>query len=128
MLSLVYRCSKERVDLVSESYYENELKYEERISSRKNVQHEHAGIQISSTPKKLTLVYPALVHASDAKGVITFFRPDDSKLDFNASVSADDSLSQSISLESFKKGRWRVQVAWNAGEVPFYQEQDIWVN
>ena len=36
ILNLVYQCSQQQVDLVTDKYYEKELKYQEQIDQEKN--------------------------------------------------------------------------------------------
>lgn len=124
ILNLVYRCSNERVDLVSDRYYENELRYEERLHSQRNVNQDRAGIKFRETNNSLTLIYPAKA----LNGTVNFFRPDDSRLDFNLPVQPDDSSRQHLSLSELKKGIWRVQVSWSAGRSPYYEEHEIRIN
>lgn len=128
ILDLVYRCSCERVDLVSEKYYENELRYEERIGSVRNVSESGNRIAMEMNGRVLNIGYPVAMACSNISGTISFFRPDDSRLDFDVKVDPSSDNTQSVSLASLKRGKWKVQVTWRSKEMPFYQEQEIWLN
>ncbi|MFM2207852.1 MAG: hypothetical protein RL213_1827 [Bacteroidota bacterium] len=128
ILSLVYRCSKEEVDLVSERYYENELNYQQRINSKANVVQEGMEIAIDQRPDRIRLEFPSKVSRVSAEGTIAFYKPDAKRLDFNLPISLNDSAIQEISIADLQRGHWQLQISWNSGNVSYYQEKEIRIN
>lgn len=128
MLSLVYRCSREEVDLVSEKYYENELRYQERIDRLRNAASSGQKVAIAQSESAVKLTFPADGRGSKVAGSVAFYRPDDSHLDFSLPVSLDRASAQVIPVKGRQHGRWQIQITWEADGVPYYQEQEIWFN
>ncbi|MFM2135389.1 MAG: hypothetical protein RL021_789 [Bacteroidota bacterium] len=128
MLSLVYRCSREEVDLVSEKYYENELRYQERIDRMRNSADSGRKVSVTQQNSAVRLVFPESVNGAKVGGDIAFYRPDNSRLDFNLPLSLDATSSQVIPVAGKQRGRWQLQITWESGGVPYYQEEEIWIN
>lgn len=128
ILQLVCRCTNEKVDLVNEKYYEQEIRYQEQIDRRTNVNSLQQKIDITVEGQQLEVVYPKSATLKDIAGTITLFRPDDSSLDFVVPVRPEKEGRQLVAMNKKKPGRWKVQITWTDGEVPFYQEENIWIN
>ena len=85
-------------------------------------------IDITVEGQQLEVVYPKSATLKDIAGTITLFRPDDSSLDFVVPVRPEKEGRQLVAMNKKKPGRWKVQITWTDGEVPFYQEENIWIN
>jgi hypothetical protein len=128
ILSLVYRCSKEEVDLVSERYYENELNYQQRIDSKSNVIKSGKEIAIDQQPEKILLEFPASISRGSTNGTISFYKPDNKKLDFSLPVRLSEGSVQEIPVADLQRGRWQLQISWNSENISYYQEKEIRIN
>ncbi|MBK6837427.1 MAG: FixH family protein [Bacteroidetes bacterium] len=127
ILQLVYRCTQQRVDLVSEKYYENEIKYQQRIDMEKNTASLIEDLNIQTKNGLMEINYPSL--SGVRTGKITFFKPDDSRIDFVVPVdSTSGILSQKVDITQMKKGWWNVQVQWNQEGTPFYSEKKVLID
>ena len=128
ILTLVYKCSKQNIDLVSTNYYEQELKYDEQILKEKNTTElkEDLKINFDSVRQTILIHYPS--DTKNLSGEISFIKPDDAKLDFNMKIIPGDASSQTIPAAKMKKGRWNVKVNWNFGELACYHRQAILIN
>ena len=128
ILFLVYKCSQQDVDLVSENYYEKELKFQDQINRSNNVAISGNAIKSTFTDNnsRLLLTYPANAAGKTVSGEIHMFRPDNSKLDLKIPVDMTAGL-QYIDVSKMAKGFWRMQVSWQIGEMPLYQEEKIYI-
>lgn len=126
MLNMVYRCTQQRVDLVSEKYYENELKYQQRIDMQKNTAALEKNLKIVRESEKVQFEFP--VSGGSRSGQITFFKPDDARQDFVVPVSGITGNSQEVNTAKMKKGWWNVQVQWTQDGQPFYSEQKVLID
>lgn len=126
MLNMVYRCSLQRVDLVSEKYYEKEIKYQQQIDMEKNSASLPEKLVIRNEKDLLSVDYPSF--NGIRSGTITFFRPDDSREDFTIAVKDASVRSQSIDTKKLKRGLWTVQVQWTQDGQSFYTEEKILIN
>jgi hypothetical protein len=128
ILTLVYKCTKQNIDLVSNNYYEQELKYDQQMEKEKNnlTLSENIKVGYNDTTKSVVFHYPST--SDKLTGNITFFKPDDARLDFNKPILCDNSLTQTISSLQMKKGWWKVKINWKNGELAYYYQQDLYIN
>lgn len=127
MLFLVYKCTQQNIDLVAENYYEKEIKFQDQITRSNNVN--TGGLVLKATvneSKQLIITYPAAVSGAKTSGEIHLFRPDNAKLDVKTPVDITEGL-QYIDVSKLAKGYWRVQVSWQLGDTPLYQEERIFI-
>ncbi len=125
ILRLVFLCSEEKVDLVSDNYYENEIKYQERIDQQQNAMAGARQIRFGQHQGLLSMQFPS---GSDWSGTARFFRPDNARLDFDVQLSPNENGVQEVSLKDIKPGNWKVMIEWSDGKVKMYQEEKIWVD
>jgi hypothetical protein len=128
ILSLVYRCSKQNIDLVATNYYEQELKYDEQMLKEKNSSElkEDLKMNYDEAQQAITIQYPT--SASKLTGEIAFIKPDGAQFDFIAQVTPDNSFAQIISSAKMKKGKWNVKVNWKIAEKDYFHQQTIFIN
>ena len=130
IIVLVYQCSKHPADLVSASYYEQELKYSDQMMKEKNALLLADEIRINYNQNQRVVVFnfPAFYNRENLSGKITFYKPDNARLDFSKQVLANDRYEQVIETSGMAHGYWNVQVNWKAGETPYYSEAKIFIN
>ena len=128
ILNFVYRCSLQRVDLVSDQYYENELKFQQQIEREKNTVTLGKNIHFIKNEKNIILMFPTGLDPQSLFGEITFFKPDDARLDFNVKVSPESDLTQRIDLSAVKKGWWDVKVTWNDKATSYFSNEKILID
>jgi hypothetical protein len=124
---MVYISMSTDVDLVTEDYYEKELKYQDHIDLVKGTNALDGQVAMEFSDTMLRISFPAIGARETYSGAIQFFRPSDKKSDFILPVSVDSSYSQSIPVSLFAKGLWRVKIAWNVGKQNYYSEQPVLV-
>lgn len=130
ILTLVYKCSLEKVDLVSEKYYEQEIKYQQQVDKLNNTagMNEKMHVQYNKEKDAVEIIYPANTDQATLSGNINFFKPDNSNLDFNINVQSDKENAQTIPVSKLKKGWWKVQVSWASHGTSFYKEEKILID
>ena len=128
ILSLVYQCSQQQVDLVTDKYYEKELKYQEQIDQEKNTLALSGKLTVVAGPGEVVIRYPEDHQSGQMTGEVRFFRPDNAKLDFTVPVNSGSANEQRIATEKVKQGWWNVQVQWNHAGKPFYQQERVLIN
>jgi len=127
MLFLVYKCTQQNIDLVAENYYEKEIKFQDQINRSQNAT--TAGLYLKANVNEsgqLVIAYPTAVAGENVSGEIHLFRPDNAKLDVKIPVEITEGL-QYIDVSKLAKGYWRVQVSWQLGNTPLYQEEKIYI-
>lgn len=126
--SLVYRASKEKIEFVTENYYDKELKFQDQINDLKNAETLPENIRLSQNDGSIQIAYPSSINWNSIDGQITFFKPDNSDLDFEVKAVCDENHVQSVNTSKMKRGWWHVKISWTSGVTPYYFEQKILVN
>ena len=127
ILTMVAISMNREVDLVSDDYYQQELRHQNQIEStkRSNVLAEQPTIGVSAST--VTVKLPGVFSASSTAGTITFYRPADRKKDFVVPLKLDSSSSQIVRTPSLQKGLWRVKVRWTQQNQTYYHEEPIMI-
>jgi hypothetical protein len=122
VLASVFFAMTQRVNLVSDNYYEKELKYQEQIdkSQRTKTLKEKTNIQLLERQVKIKL--PALPDKNNPKDYILFYRPSDPSKDFKVAIASDSLGFQTVSIEKLSKGFWKIKLNWTSGGVEYYDE------
>jgi hypothetical protein len=122
---MIYISMNTNVDLVTDDYYEKELKYQEHIDVVNSSNALNEKVVFEFALSTINIKYPSIGVPSQYKGTIFFFRPSDKTKDFSVNVNPDSSYSQKVSLSNILPGMWRVQVSWNVGKQEYYYEQQV---
>jgi hypothetical protein len=109
------------IHLVTENYYEKEIKYQDQIEREKSA----AGLDrevlvYDDLSKSMILDLPV-----GAKGNLHLFRPSDARLDQGLVLDIKEVGKTTIPLQDLKSGYWRVQLIWTENGIEFYEEKKI---
>lgn len=128
--SLVYRASREKIEFVTENYYDKELKFQDQIDHLHNADGLSEKIVLTQKPDEniIDISYPSSVDWKSVSGQITFFKPDNADLDFDVKALCDENHLQQVNSAKMKKGWWNVKISWASGGTPYYFEQKLLVN
>ena len=124
ILTMVYKCTQQNVDLVADNYYDQEVQYQDQYNRMQNSNHPENKLVINAMLGSAEIQFPTAYLNSKVEGNITFFRPDNKALDFCTPIALSSGV-QKIQSEKLTKGYWKVQIYWNANGKPFYQESKI---
>jgi nitrogen fixation protein FixH len=129
MSALVYKCTKQSIDLVSNNYYEKELKYQNQIDKENQTLALSEDMQIAYDQEKqlVTFQYPGTFESTNISGKITFYKPDNASLDFEKPINVNKDNSQHVTANSLASGWWNVKVDWNVNAISYFKETKILV-
>jgi hypothetical protein len=113
------------IDLVSDDYYQQELRHQEQIDAEKRSRDLPEHPAINTSPTSLVVRMPRTFSASNTSGVLTFYRPADRHKDFSVPLRLDTASTQSVATTSLQKGLWRLKVRWSRHDQTFYHEEAI---
>ncbi|MDX1908790.1 MAG: FixH family protein [Bacteroidia bacterium] len=118
IVSMVFASTRERWQLVTDEYYSEELKYEERIERMRQAQALPSPLKVSyrRADQVIVVAYPG-----PATGTIHLYRPSDAGSDQVHTIAPVDGH-QEISTAGLLPGLWRVQVTWDHDGVGYYAE------
>ncbi|MDO8968641.1 MAG: FixH family protein [Algoriphagus sp.] len=118
---VVISVRQDDIHLVTENYYEKEIKYQDQIDRETSA----AGLDrevllFDSQSKSMVLDLPV-----GAKGNLQLFRPSDARLDQELALDIQEEGKTTVSLDKLKSGYWKVQLTWTENGTDFYQEKKI---
>ena len=121
IVTLVVKTFAFKPELVSETYYEDEIKYQERINMLKNVQADGAKIKWELKGDSLLLQFPN----DKASGKIDFMCHSDKDKDQHFDIQILNDNRQIISTSKFKSGLYLMKVQWESNSKQYYMEQNV---
>jgi nitrogen fixation protein FixH len=120
--TMVSMSISQKVDLVSEDYYEQELQFQDKINLFDRTQALSNQLSWQVQNDKLTLDFPAQFRGKQTSGKVFFFRPSDAVLDKSMKIQADTLTTKSISIKTLKKGLYKIQINWEVENIQYYNE------
>ncbi len=124
MTSLVVLCFQQDVNLVTPNYYAEELKFQQVIDGQQNNNALSASLTVEDGTDFITVLFPAELGRIDS-GTVTFYKPDNLKLDF--SVSIKGGLFYQFKKADFGYGLYHVKVSWFTKGLRYFDEQKLFV-
>ena len=122
MLFLGYEASKDKVELVSENYYDEELKYQSHIDKMALTDSLHVKPEWQVKGNQIAMLFPDNNGKENIKGNIHFYCPSNEKRDFTLPFTATPDQQLSISSDKLHQGTYKMQIDWHQGRSDFYTE------
>lgn len=109
-------------DLVTEAYYERDLKYQTEIDAETKGNNFSVSITGKRTSEGWILTFPEELNAEKIEGSVFLYRPSNKQLDFNIPIVLSNSQLL-IPDERLLDGRWNITVDWKyEGEHYMYKQ------
>ncbi|WP_114747760.1 FixH family protein [Pleomorphovibrio marinus] len=122
MVTMVTICIKQDdLHLVTQNYYEEEIKYQEHIDKVINSRDLGVNVlQYDAANKELALDLP-----EGASGSLHLFRPSDARLDQKLKIEGGDKESRMVELKVLKPGYWHLKLTWERDGLSYYEEKKV---
>ena len=120
---MVYKSVTQSVDLVAPNYYEQELKYQDKIDGINNLSADSKAIIITQGENSISFNF--LKEMGVPKGHILFFKPDNAASDFETEIKTDNEGVQTIDTKALTKGTYLVKIDWKIGDKKLFKEERI---
>jgi len=125
MIAMVFFVSGQDHDLVAEDYYDQEIKYQDKIDRAQQTADKHAQVILALANDEIIFRFPKEYVSKGITGEVAFMRPSNLKLDQKLPIIMDESGIMHANATSFEKGFWRVSVNWQAGSDTFSTESSF---
>ncbi len=122
ILGLVMLTMRQKVDLVAEDYYAQELKFQEKIEKLKRANLLLEPLQWKVENKQVQINFPAEFKNKKISGVVNLFRPSDASLDKVIKIQSDTSRSLIIDVKDLTSGAYKLQIDWQVENTKYYNE------
>ncbi len=110
----------QKIDLVTDNYYEEEISYQSKIDKISNAKALSTPLKWEVTESGVMIVYPA--GFKSVSGEIRFSCPSDNRKDFKLTIQPDATGRQFISTQKVISGRYQIQVDWNAAGIGYWND------
>jgi hypothetical protein len=122
MVGLVTICVKQDdIHLVTQNYYEEEIKYQDQIEKMINANSlDYKVLIYDNQLKKVDLHLPV-----GSKGTMHLFRPSDARLDQKIDFDVTNTNANAFDLKSLKPGYWKLKLTWSENGVDYFHEEKI---
>ena len=124
ILFLVIKSMKQDFQLVSDDYYQKEIKYQDVIDRGKNQSQLSAPITIHANEQKVTLEFPADFTDKEIKGDVQFYSSVSAKWDAKFPLKTVQN-SMDINREQLQKTHYIVKINWETEGKKYYQEDSL---
>ena len=121
---MVYRAVSTRPELVSSNYYEEGLKFEERMEAQRNLQASKSDVKLTYSDSRLMFL---LAEQAGVTGKLKIIRPSEQSLNQELEFSLNKQGLSIIDLELNGQGLWYVEYEWEFEGKPYYFKQSITV-
>lgn len=124
ILTLVFKASGEKVELVTKDYYAQELVHQKKMDAIRSGNQWKAQVAIAVTNGVLSIAFPDQLHVE--KGMINIYRPSDSALDKEFALDTDHA-SFETSTNGWPMGYYLVRLTWESEGKESIIEETIFI-
>ena len=124
ILILVYKSSSEKVDLVTENYYQQELKYEQKIDQAERAQSLSSPLRYEVNKNEISIFFPEEMKDKNISTEILLYYPADESKDsvYNLETSSGK---LTIVLPEKDKGMYELKMDWKVDTTKYYSEHNV---
>jgi hypothetical protein len=123
--TLVTVCVKQDINLVSKSYYNDELKYQEQIGRITNTN------KLSLKPTIVKIENSVRVQFDDQykiqNGELKLFCPSDPTMDKEFNFSSTSGNEQLFEINSLQRGMYKARLRWTMNDKEYFLEEIIYI-
>lgn len=118
--------SKNSFDLVTDEYYEDEIKYQQEIDAAKHAAALKEKPEIKILSEGITITFPKEFNSTNTKGRFQLFRPNSKELDIKKNF-LDLSALNSILIPAkvLVKGRYILKLYWTKDKINYKMEVPV---
>lgn len=126
-LFMVFFFTRQKVDLVADDYYKQEIDYQGQIDKISNAKllKEPVGIEYFAESRIVKFNFPQEHSEGGVNGKIYFYRPSNADEDKKFDILLESTGVQKIAVGSLNKGLWKVKISWTSSGKEFYDEKVV---
>lgn len=124
MATLVYKATQTKFELVSKDYYQDELRYQDKIDGAANAALE-APISIQVNDEIISIEFPDAQKNANITGEAWFYCSVDATKDKRFVLSVDSTGIQRIERKGLQKGDYQVKISYEINQKKYYVAQQL---
>lgn len=126
ILFLVYKSSREQTDLVTTNYYEQELKYQDKIEEMKRTASLKQPVSVTIMADSLQVDFENNFTGKPVKGQLHLYFPADEKKDLHRDFN-DTTNRFLFALPPANRGLHTIKLSWECGGLNYYLEKKVFI-
>ncbi len=123
--SFVIWSLRQDMELVGADYYDQEMRFQQRIDSIRRAQVFGGQITIVHEAGRITVTLPTAHAAKHPAGILRLYRPSDAKLDREMKLAVDATGTQQLAVPGLRSGLWKARVSWTVGAEEFFRDETL---
>lgn len=124
---LVFKSHGKEVSLVRKDYYEQELKYSERMRALQNYYALPSAIEMVQKGASIDIALPEGHWQVDSRSIF-MYKPDNAKADKIFDIAPDDKGILHIDKSILEQGKYMIKIDWIQDQIPYAFEQSVIVH
>jgi len=124
MVTLVVASNRQKMDLVSKNYYEDELMFQKTLDAGKNQAGLSKPVLIHADKDSVTIDFPDEFRSKVLSGDICFYSPANEDWDKNFKISTNNNI-VTISRKSLHDTKYTIKINCAVDGKKYYQESEI---
>lgn len=111
-------------DLVTDEYYQEELKYQDAIDKESNAKTLKTDIQWKKTDDGILIEFPSDLDYNKISGKVFLYRPSNKQLDMEIPISLSNHYLL-IPDDRLLDGRWNISVDWQYNQTEYLFKEEM---
>ena len=111
-------------DLVTDKYYQQELKYQQEIDATKNASVLAENITLIAKKEGLQIKFPSDFKTKEIEGTVLLYRQTNIQLDFEMPISISNAYLL-VPENRLLGGRWNITVSWTYKITPYLFKEEL---
>ena len=125
IIAMVVISMRQNIDLVSEDYYDRELRHEEQVQKSRRTSALGDSLKVETSQQSVTVRFPGEYARMHPEGMVTFYRPSDKTKDFSRPLELDSTGTLHVSLAGMDPGIWKLKLEWTWSGTEYYREETV---
>ncbi len=122
ILFLVFKANNENYDLVTENYYEEELKFQNVIDQKQRASALSALPQVGFKNGEMVIQFPEEFAHKKVKGELYLYRPSDATKDIRKAFNIEGSVLK-VTVPTINPGLYDIKISWQVDGQSYFHEQ-----
>ncbi len=126
ILTLVFKATGEKIDLVTKDYYEQELLHQGKMDALQRGYSWKKSMDVRLQSNLLSITFPK-EFPSFEQGTITVYRPSDASQDKSFPLLLNNEFQQILDVKTWQSGYYALHISWTTKEEKYYVEETIFI-
>ena len=124
IIFLVYKSSSQKVDLVTENYYQQELKYEQKIDEAERAQSLSSPLRYEVNKNEIVIFFPDEMKDKKITAQTLLYHPADERKDSVYTLETNSGKLTMV-LPQTDKGLYELKMDWKVDTTKYYSEHKV---